>query len=274
MAADHYGRRSQRRHGATSRHVSCSTATGTSANRPPIESSDIEVTATSMHAIQLFHPGAQHADYEKAIRAAAAWLTTAHAVTTEDGSSPWSHRAGIEKATRARLARSSQGSGRMADGRPCRWATCEATPRDRPGARSAARRRRACRDRSAHARHQVPCTHNSPISWWYVATRAMRCRPTSRATFARARSVISARPARPDGADSGGRAVGSRSRPSHAGRHHKAFGIYGDTVQAVSGTERGRRRIPAGPTMHLRASAQRLRLNRASGTPARPPRSS
>jgi ankyrin repeat protein len=76
------------------------------ANRPPIESSDIEVTAASMHAIQLFHPAPQHAEYEKAIRAAAAWLTTAHATTTEDRAFQligltW---AGTDKATRVRLA--------------------------------------------------------------------------------------------------------------------------------------------------------------------------
>jgi hypothetical protein len=75
-------------------------------HRPPIESSDIEVTATSMRAIQLFHPAPQHAEYEKAIRAAAAWLTTAHAVTTEDRAFQllglsW---AATDKATMARIA--------------------------------------------------------------------------------------------------------------------------------------------------------------------------
>src|SRR5439155_25499592 len=76
------------------------------ANRPPIESSDIEVTAASMHAIQLFHPATQDAEYEEAIRAAAAWLITAHATTTEDRAFQlmglaW---AGTDKATRVRLA--------------------------------------------------------------------------------------------------------------------------------------------------------------------------
>jgi ankyrin repeat protein/mono/diheme cytochrome c family protein len=79
----------------------------TNTNRPPIESSDIEVTATSMHAIQLYHPAPQRAEYDKAIRAAAAWLTTARAVSTEDRAFQllglsW---AGGDKATITRLAK-------------------------------------------------------------------------------------------------------------------------------------------------------------------------
>jgi hypothetical protein len=75
-------------------------------HRPPIESSDIEVTATSMRAIQLFHPAAQQAEYEKAIRAAATWLTTARAATTKNRAFQllglsW---AGLDKATMAKIA--------------------------------------------------------------------------------------------------------------------------------------------------------------------------
>jgi len=76
------------------------------ANRPPIESSDIEVTAASMRAIQLFHPATGGAEYEKAIRAAAAWLAAADATTTEDRAFQligltW---AGADKVTRVRIA--------------------------------------------------------------------------------------------------------------------------------------------------------------------------
>jgi hypothetical protein len=76
------------------------------ANRPPIESSDIQVTATSLRALQLFRPAPQQAEYERATRSAAAWLTTARAATTEDRAFQllgltW---AGTDKATLARLA--------------------------------------------------------------------------------------------------------------------------------------------------------------------------
>src|SRR5262249_30523129 len=53
-------------------------------HRPPIESSDIEVTALSMRAMQVYAPRAQRAEYEKAIRAAGAWLAKAQPKTTED----------------------------------------------------------------------------------------------------------------------------------------------------------------------------------------------
>ena len=54
------------------------------AHRPPIESSDFEVTAVSMRSLQLFHPLPQRNDYEKAVQRAANWLATNRAATTED----------------------------------------------------------------------------------------------------------------------------------------------------------------------------------------------
>ena len=54
------------------------------AHRPPIESSDFEVTATSMRALQLYGPKPQRAEYDKSVQLAAAWLTKARAATTED----------------------------------------------------------------------------------------------------------------------------------------------------------------------------------------------
>ena len=53
-------------------------------HRPPIESSDFEVTATSMRAIQVYAPKPQRAEYEKAVRLAAGWLMQAQPKTTED----------------------------------------------------------------------------------------------------------------------------------------------------------------------------------------------
>jgi hypothetical protein len=54
------------------------------AMRPPIESNDIEVTAVSMRALQVFAPPAQRTEYLKAIDRARAWLTMASAKSTEE----------------------------------------------------------------------------------------------------------------------------------------------------------------------------------------------
>jgi hypothetical protein len=52
--------------------------------RPPIESNDIEVTAVSMRALQIFAPPSQRAEYKRAIDRARAWLTKAQAGSTEE----------------------------------------------------------------------------------------------------------------------------------------------------------------------------------------------
>jgi ankyrin repeat protein len=52
--------------------------------RPPIESSDIQNTATAMRAIQAYMPKAQRAEYDKAVQLAAEWLAKARPMTTED----------------------------------------------------------------------------------------------------------------------------------------------------------------------------------------------
>src|SRR5579859_2169995 len=54
------------------------------AHRPPIESSDIEVTAVSMRAMQVYGPKTQRAAYEKSVQLAARWLRNAQPKTTED----------------------------------------------------------------------------------------------------------------------------------------------------------------------------------------------
>ena len=54
------------------------------AHRPPIESSDIEVTAVSMRALQLYAPKAHRAEYDAAVKRAANWLTRARSQSTED----------------------------------------------------------------------------------------------------------------------------------------------------------------------------------------------
>jgi mono/diheme cytochrome c family protein len=52
--------------------------------RPPIESNDIEVTAVSMRAIQVFAPPSRRAEYSDAVNRARAWLTNAKASSTEE----------------------------------------------------------------------------------------------------------------------------------------------------------------------------------------------
>jgi hypothetical protein len=52
--------------------------------RPPIESNDIEVTAMSMRAVQLFAPPTRHAETTKAVDRARAWLEKAVPLETEE----------------------------------------------------------------------------------------------------------------------------------------------------------------------------------------------
>jgi ankyrin repeat protein/mono/diheme cytochrome c family protein len=71
------------------------------ASRPPIESSDIEVTALSMRALQVYAPAAGRAAYQQAVARAAAWLRDATPHSTEEQAFrllglAWS---GAEKAT-------------------------------------------------------------------------------------------------------------------------------------------------------------------------------
>jgi ankyrin repeat protein len=54
------------------------------AGRPPIESSDIQNTATAMRAVQVYMPKPQRAEYQKSIQLAAEWLAKQQPVTTED----------------------------------------------------------------------------------------------------------------------------------------------------------------------------------------------
>jgi glucose/arabinose dehydrogenase len=52
--------------------------------RPPIESNDVEVTAVSMRALQIFAPPTERAVYADAVDRARGWLTTARADVTEE----------------------------------------------------------------------------------------------------------------------------------------------------------------------------------------------
>ena len=54
------------------------------AGRPPLESSDIQGTATAMRAIEIYGPKSNRDEYRKAVHLAARWLETAQPKTTED----------------------------------------------------------------------------------------------------------------------------------------------------------------------------------------------
>jgi len=53
-------------------------------NRPPLESNDIQVTAMSMRALQVFAPPPQQAEFQAAVDRARAWLAGARATDTEE----------------------------------------------------------------------------------------------------------------------------------------------------------------------------------------------
>jgi ankyrin repeat protein len=52
--------------------------------RPPMESSDIQVTATALRSLQAYAPKPYRAEYDSSMQLAAEWLTSARARTTED----------------------------------------------------------------------------------------------------------------------------------------------------------------------------------------------
>ncbi len=54
------------------------------ADRPPIESSDIAVTALALRSMQAYAPAPQKAEYARAIQRGAAWLAQAQPASTED----------------------------------------------------------------------------------------------------------------------------------------------------------------------------------------------
>lgn len=54
------------------------------ANRPPLGSSEFEVTAVALRGLQVYAPRTQRSEYEKAVQRAVHWLTAAQPQTTAD----------------------------------------------------------------------------------------------------------------------------------------------------------------------------------------------
>ena len=52
--------------------------------RPPLESSDFQVTAASIRAVRTYGPKSQRAEYDKAVERAVRWLEKAQPTSTED----------------------------------------------------------------------------------------------------------------------------------------------------------------------------------------------
>jgi hypothetical protein len=52
--------------------------------RPPLESSDFEVTAASIRSLMVYHPKGRAADYERAVERGVRWLEKAVPISTED----------------------------------------------------------------------------------------------------------------------------------------------------------------------------------------------
>ncbi|MSV29921.1 MAG: hypothetical protein EXQ52_14425 [Bryobacterales bacterium] len=57
---------------------------GRQALRPPLEASDIEITAAAMRAVQKYGPPSRRAEYDRAVQLAVAWLEKAQPKTNED----------------------------------------------------------------------------------------------------------------------------------------------------------------------------------------------
>lgn len=53
-------------------------------HRPPIQGSDVEVTATAIRALRVYAPAAHRADYQKAVERAVVWLRRASPRTTDE----------------------------------------------------------------------------------------------------------------------------------------------------------------------------------------------
>jgi len=115
-------------------------------HRPPLESSDIEVTAASMRSLQLYAPKADRAVFEQRVSRAAAWLKSTRPRTTEDRvfqllGLGWAraNKATIQRAARALVGeqRSDGGWSQLATLASDAYATAQAVYALRVGARLA-----------------------------------------------------------------------------------------------------------------------------------------
>lgn len=150
------------------------------ATRPPLESSDFQVTAASIRSLRAYAPKPQRAEYDAAVARAVRWLEQARPITTEDHAFGvlgliWGSGSGaaIGKTARALLAL------QRADGG---WAQLAALPSDAYAtgqALVALRESGAVKVSDAAYQRGVRYLLNSQLAdgSWYVRTRAPAIQP-------------------------------------------------------------------------------------------------
>lgn len=150
------------------------------AHRPPIESSDIEVTATAMRAMQVYAPTPNRSEYAAATKRAAAWLQTARPAGTEDRAFQllglgWSQadKRTIDQAARALLAE------QRPDGGWAQIATLPSDPYATGQALVSLQESGALAATNAAYRRGVQFLINTQLAdgSWYVKSRAVPLQP-------------------------------------------------------------------------------------------------
>jgi hypothetical protein len=148
--------------------------------RPPLESSDFQVTAASIRSVRTYGPKSQRADYDKAVERAVRWLETAQPASTEDYGFKilgliWGggSQAEIQKTARELLAlqHADGGWGQLSSLVSDAYATGQALV--------ALRESRALGVNSAAYRRGVEFLLNTQLEdgSWYVRTRALPIQP-------------------------------------------------------------------------------------------------
>jgi ankyrin repeat protein len=150
------------------------------AHRPPIEASDIEVTVNSMRAMQLYAPPTERAEYDRAVRLAADWITKAKPRNNEDRAFQilglaWAKRdqQNINAAARSLAAQQRSDGG---------WAQIPSLPSDAYAtgqALVALRESGAITSEDPIYKRGVQFLINTQLAdgSWYVKSRAMRIQP-------------------------------------------------------------------------------------------------
>jgi ankyrin repeat protein len=150
------------------------------AHRPPIEASDIEVTANSMRAMQLYAPQTQRAEYDRAIRLAVDWIASAKPRNNEDRAFQLLGLAWAKKDQRSiHAAAQTLIAEQRSDGG---WAQISSLPSDAYAtgqALVALRESGAITTTDPVYKHGVQFLMNTQLAdgSWYVKSRAIRIQP-------------------------------------------------------------------------------------------------
>jgi ankyrin repeat protein len=150
------------------------------ADRPPIESSDFEVTAATIRAVRKYGPKSQRGDYDQAVKRAVHWLENAEPKSTEDHAFKilgliWggADQAAIDKTARAllNLQRPDGGWAQLPNLDSDAYATGQALFTLREA------RRIAAADRAYQSGIQFLMNTQLADGSWYVRTRALPVQP-------------------------------------------------------------------------------------------------